>query len=136
MKRLLEKFFPKTVVGDYCSGEPYLTRYFLLGGRTSRWALMVHCFHRSDIDRHLHDHPWSFITLLLSGYEEVTAQGGKHYGAGSILVRPAQFQHRVVIHTPVSWTIVLRFKKQQSWGFITEDGWVRYTDYDYTAGCE
>lgn len=49
----------------------YMTRFtfFEIGG----WSLKLHRFHRGDEDRDLHDHPWSFWSLILrGGYWEVT----------------------------------------------------------------
>ena len=43
---------------DACNPQsgPLFTRYFLF--RSPVLALYVHHFHRSDNDRHVHDHPW------------------------------------------------------------------------------
>lgn len=45
--------------------SPLLFRYPLL--RTPYGDLFLHHFRRSDEDRELHDHPWSFFTLILAG---------------------------------------------------------------------
>ena len=53
---------------------PLLTRYYVV---ETRWfAVYLHHLHTSDEDRALHDHPWSFVTFLISGgYEEHTPAG-------------------------------------------------------------
>jgi hypothetical protein len=49
--------------------DPYLTRWTIL--EIAGWSLKLHRFHRSDEDRDLHDHPWTFWSLiLLGGYYE------------------------------------------------------------------
>ena len=49
---------------------PYLRRWALLLGVCS---LRVHHFLSSDDDRHFHDHPWWFVTLVLrGGYTDVS----------------------------------------------------------------
>ncbi len=55
-------------------GNPYLTRWTLLGRRTEgRTRLFLHYFHRSDYARAFHDHPWPFVSLILwPGYFENT----------------------------------------------------------------
>lgn len=68
-----EHGWPRRRVIWSCEREkgPLLTRYFLL--RTPFVAVYLHHLHASDEDRALHDHPWSFITFLLSsGYFEWT----------------------------------------------------------------
>lgn len=136
----------KLIINDLCDNGPYLTRYYLAGHRTSKWALMLHHFHRSDADRDLHDHPWAFWSLiLLGGYWEVTPQKGLYplrkmrwYKPWSLLRRPATWVHLVRLNktTDRVWTLVLRFGYERQWGFHTKNGWVHFKKYDYKAGCE
>lgn len=53
-----------------------LTRYYLI---ETRWfSVYLHHLHASDDGRALHDHPWSFLTFLLSGgYTEITPSGNR-----------------------------------------------------------
>jgi hypothetical protein len=139
----------KRIVNDPCGAGPYLTRYYLFGHRTSRYALMLHHFHRSDMDRDLHDHPWPFWSLILSGgYWEVTPwrNSGLKFPPNlaqwfrpfSVLKRPANWTHRVALQDnrgPV-WTLVLRGKYERKWGFHTREGFVPFDKYNYEQGCE
>src|SRR5579862_4025944 len=44
-----------------------------------------------------HDHPWSFITVLLKGgYLERCDSGEFHRKPGTILYRPAEFKHNII----------------------------------------
>src|SRR5579859_1618768 len=62
-------------------GEPYLVRYFLwrpdwaakLGLDSKKLGrIYLHHFLSSDHDKSLHDHPWSFASLILwPGYREI-----------------------------------------------------------------
>jgi len=130
----------KLIINDPCGMGPYLTRYYMLGHRTSKYALMLHRFHRSDLDRDLHDHPWAFWSLILmGGYWEVTPDGAyRWYHPLSLLRRPANWIHRVALFGPSGpvWTLVLRFQYERKWGFHTEQGFVPFDEYDYRAGCE
>lgn len=129
----------KLEIPDPCGNGLYLTRYYILGGRRTTYALMLHRFHQSDMDRDLHDHPWPFWSLILTGgYWEVTPPFRPHfYGPGSFLRRPAAWVHRVAIREwDKPWTLVLRFKYERKWGFHTKDGWVAWNTYDYKKGCE
>lgn len=114
---------------------PYLTRWTLSGSRFGRdpghreRAVFLHHFHRSDADE-MHDHPWAFTSIILAGgYYEVTPASGwangvgpvqrRWYGPGRVLTRPAKWIHRV--ETPAgreAWTLILRGKKEKSWGFF------------------
>ena len=64
LDRLLKK---KEIVN--CARELYLRRWYLL--RTKRVGIFIHQFVRSDEDRALHDHPWSFLVVpIWRGYVE------------------------------------------------------------------
>src|SRR6516164_8203329 len=60
-------------------GNPYLTRWDLLGNRHTNWPhVYIHQFHRSDSDAALHSHPWLFFSAILKGgYYEATPTGTK-----------------------------------------------------------
>lgn len=98
--------------------------------KTPWWALRFHHFYRSDPSC-LHDHPWSFITLILSGgyYEQFEDLEGRLQvewrPPGTILFRPARFRHRVVLGRKEPRTLVLTGKRVRDWGFWTVGkGWV------------
>jgi len=123
------------VIADPCKPElgPLMIRYMLI--RTPWFSLYLHRFLRSDNDRHFHDHPWNFWTLLLSGgYREHTPDGTFWRRRLSLLYRPAEWQHWVEIVKPV-WTLVMVTPKRREWGFVTERGWVNWRTYD-REGCE
>ncbi len=111
------------------NNDLYMRRWRLIHNRF--FGVRVHCIHRSDIDRDLHDHPFSFMSILLRGsYVEETVDGNKRqYGAGSILFRSAEALHRLEVRDPV-WTLVIRGPSRRDWGFLTSRGWVTADDYE------
>lgn len=146
-----------------CPGEgPYLTRWKLI--ELPDFHVMLHRFNRSDRDRELHDHPWSFVSVVLwGGYTEVThalksdrdlilAHGGEQftnativagmptrgrfYWPGAVLFRPARWAHRIEIAPgKKAWSLVLAFKKERSWGFFSREGWVRWRSFTADRNC-
>lgn len=145
MERFLNwfaKHFPcLTIKGDcYEQYGPYLDRYFLLGYKSYlswkfRASVYLHRIWRSDNERHIHDHPWNFVSIILSGsYTEHTMFNHNWYGAGSILLRPAEWQHRLVLERPV-WTLVIVMNKRRSWGFNVDNKFVHNDDYTYFGDC-
>lgn len=112
---------------------PLLTRYYLL---ETRWfAIYLHHLHASDEDRALHDHPWAFVTILLSsGYFE-HIESAQRLGSTriwrrrfSVLARPAAWRHRLELVRP-AWTLVVRSAYRREWGFITPNGWQHWKEY-------
>lgn len=113
-----------------------------------RWRFMpdwlpgfrVHNILQSDDDRALHDHPFSFVTFILSGgYYEYLSDGSKTWhGAPAVLYRQAETLHRIELKElavkqrgPViqydlqpAWTLVFRTRYFRQWGFMTKSGWV------------
>ena len=109
---------------------PLLTRYYLI--LTRRGAVYLHHLHASDEDRALHDHPWSFVTWLIGGgYYEHTPAGRCWRRRFSVLWRPAEYRHRLVLTRP-TWTLVVRFRRRRAWGFWLPSGWLHSKAYGET----
>jgi hypothetical protein len=130
-------------------GSPYLKRWslFLPFGA----SIKLHHILRSDEDRDLHDHPWSFVSIILRGgywehtptriapnpRDDIRSWDGRPattrhwYGVGSVLLRPAPWPHRLEIppgHT--AWSLVVTGTKKRVWGFRTICGWIPHFKYD------
>jgi hypothetical protein len=76
-----------------------------------------------------HDHPWTYLTFIAAGgywehtpirLEDGTVVGDKKkwYGAGSFkFARPNHF-HWLEMGPETTWTIFIRFKRVNKWGFL------------------
>lgn len=150
------QFFRKKVI-ERDKDVPYLIRWNLFGlGEDSKFfSIKIHKIIKSDHEC-LHDHPWWFISILLKGqYKEWrninngdyysglelrhepksdTNIGGRIYKAGSILIRPANWAHRLEVTEPC-YTLVFTFKKIRDWGFITKGGWKFWQEYSNDRDC-
>jgi hypothetical protein len=112
-------------------GEPYMRRHYLLGGagRGRGSSARFHEILRSD-GADMHDHPWDFVSVILSGsYVETTPQGEQVFGPGSVLVRRAEDVHRLTLVDGPVWTFVTLGPARRRWGFHTPGGWVYWRDY-------
>lgn len=108
----------------------YMQRWIL---QTPWGALRVHHILRSDAGTDLHDHPFDFWSLLLTGgYEEIRALGplveSQWYPRLSLVRRRAEDLHRLIVPSPV-WTLVWAGPRRRGWGFQTPDGWVSWREY-------
>jgi hypothetical protein len=130
------------VIGDGPKG-PLLIRYRLI---SSPWfGVYLHHLMRSDADRHLHDHPWAFWSLILwRGYcelEPLAGQGSAPMFVGTgerqrINRRPplwlvrhlATDRHALELDRP-AWSLIWVGRRVREWGFHTEDGWVPWQEY-------
>lgn len=75
--------------------------------KTPLFGLRLHRWRHDDNDHFSHDHPWSFVTLVLrGGYTDVTHDGIEdRLRAGSIRFRRAEHRH-MVKDCEGCWTIV------------------------------
>lgn len=164
IETLLCKIFPFTDIKRSGTDELYLRRWFIyprdkdFDKNKGKGRLYLHKFYRGDEDPYLHDHPWPFTSLILTGgyWEETPFWNSlqstswspaqvfeflsptpytrlslvqKHstdpekrrvtfYPRFSILRRPAEWQHRVILEgTKPVWTLVKTGVKERSWGF-------------------
>src|SRR5665213_2092023 len=99
-------------------------------------SVRVHEILRSDTERHPHDHPWSYLTILLrNAYaeERYNAEGDLIdyiiHKPGSILWRPAGSLHRLTLLNGPVTTLFITFKKRGTWGFQVDGKVVPHHEY-------
>jgi hypothetical protein len=110
-------------------GAEYMRRFYM-SHRGAGPQARFHQISASDPGRDFHDHPWDYITHLLSGsYLERTPDGDVLYEAPCTLVRKAEHLHRLDLPDGPVWTWFVTGQFRRRWGFMTEGGWVHYSDY-------
>ena len=126
LDRILMRFIPHFVItgGD---GSAYLVRYYLI--KIPVFRIFLHHILRSDEDRHLHDHPWNFVSLILwNGYREERPDGVHPRCPGHVVRRLRTHAHRLELKRP-AWTLVFSTGRKYDWGFYMDDCWVHYVTY-------
>jgi hypothetical protein len=140
--KCLDKLGRRRVVMDRVNNEPYLERYYLfLKDRDNfPFNIFLHKFLKSDPDD-VHDHPWSYATLILKGgYWEWVPQFdslGKKCGEIAHWRHPGHFRiceassyHRIELDPAITcWTLFMPGRKQRDWGFLTKGKWVQWEQY-------
>jgi len=94
------------------TGQRYLERHHLTD--------LVRYHHILDDDRQpdLHDHPWDFTSMLLTGgYRETTTAGTTEHWAPTVVVRDAEEPHRLELLDGPMWTLVATGPARRRWGF-------------------
>lgn len=129
----------------HADGSLYMGRWGLF---ETRWlSARVHHIASADDDRALHDHPWNFVSLVLSGgYTELRPDSiephwcrmvgldweyasGFERRAGSIAFRRATDRHRVMEVQPGTYTLFIYGSTVQWWGFYTREGKIHWADF-------
>ena len=96
---------------DYDKAEPFMIRYYLLFRKRPKWFpfnILIHKILKSDLGD-LHDHYWSYITIILKGgYWETNENGTFWRGPGYIGFRKASDRHSLKIPDgKPAWTLLL-----------------------------
>lgn len=144
---------PHEVPADY---DLYMARWWVFNenwglSRKYPWlawlpAIRLHHVSSSDRDRHMHDHPWDNLSIILFGrYVEVMPQCPNQSAEDDRVparqikklrrpwrpvFRRAADRHRLVLFPGESvWSLFIMFRWQREWGFLTEDGWVPHYRY-------
>jgi len=95
---------------DYDKAEPFMVRYYLLFRKRPKWFpfnILIHKILKSDLGD-LHDHYWSYITVILKGgYWETNENGSFWRGPGYVGFRKASDRHSLKIPEGKSaWTLL------------------------------
>jgi hypothetical protein len=144
-------FMQKFEVPDYDRPERnYLTRWRLV--QTPWFGIYLHRFDGPDPRSTLHDHPWSFTSLVLrGGYIEADCYSGSrtkpvgddwglpeeslvvHGGWTRLEARAVNRKRAGDCHTIVkllripTWTLMLVGRRTREWGYVDPDGtWTRF----------
>lgn len=128
---------PSFTIRDQRTGSPYLTRYYVWPKgepgqlrheveRNTPFGVYIHKFHRSDKDRHPHNHPWdeSIALILAYGYIEEKDGRTRVYKPGDVNVITKNDFHRVTLlnEEAGSWSLFVAGRRMQNWGFRDDDG--------------
>jgi hypothetical protein len=128
--------------------ETYLARYYVwprdrdddrrdLTRPWWTWRVLLHRIELPDTDRHLHDHPWAFASIVLVGgyIEERPSVHGTPWAQMSwrrpwtFAFRRASALHRIRHVEPGTWTLIICGPRRREWGYGTPKGWVRWDRY-------
>ena len=109
----------KKEIGWESIGEKF-TRYVLV--KTPWFQILLHRLWSPNWHPQAHDHPWSFVTLILRGGYLERVPGGQNVWRGPLtfLYRSAEFAHNVATDGAVCWSLVVTGPKRRQWQFVDE----------------
>ena len=138
----LERHDRKRIIMDRTCNEPLLTRYYLFL-KDRKWFpfnAFLHKFHKGDPDD-VHDHPWPYFTLILSGgyweWVPVFNSLGQKINEIKYWRRPGHFRicgansyHRIELEEGVTaWTLFMPGPQKREWGFLVNNKWIPNEEY-------
>jgi len=142
---IMNKLGRYRLIPDRRTGADYMHRYYLFL-KDRAWFpfnFALHKIVKSD-DPIFHDHPWSYMTIVLKGgYYEHTpvfdskgvkfAEVSKWRGPGSIIIRGSNEYHWLELeNNQPATTLFFMGSQTREWGFLTgstNKSWIKHTDY-------
>jgi hypothetical protein len=99
--------------------------------------IRFHLIERADYDRHMHDHPWWFRSIIISGWysEEYEDQNGvkqvQRFWAGDINSKnPGQYHRIASTSERAVLTLVIHgHRRKDSWGFKVNNQHIPWREY-------
>ena len=132
----LKKGWYREILGRN-TDDIYLMRFWISepqantkGSYSSRNSLLLHHFLKPDDDAHLHNHPWTGISTVLSGgYMEKTLEGVKEVKALETNSITADKYHCITSIQDNTWSLVHTGDKEGEWGFLVNGVHQHYMEY-------
>lgn len=141
----------------HTDGDLYMRRFYLSGPMpqelAERWpesdrppvvpgrgiTTYLHCIHRPDMVRHLHNHPWSArVRILWGAYSEVRFLSRMRAGTSTLLreagdvyeLEHSDYHHISQLATSRVWTLFSHTPKKQGWGFWVDGKHIPHREYE------
>lgn len=113
------------------TGVVHFTRWLIFCIPKKNINLFLHRIARADEDKHEHDHPWDFYSIVLRGGYVEQADGLINVRRpGNYAFKKSTETHKILKMMVIpTWTLVLTCGERRKWGYKTEDGWVDFMTY-------
>lgn len=137
MKPFLNKLFLVKEIRSK-DGRLHFRRWRILS--TPWFSIFVHGIYQRDEDKHLHNHPWDYVSIVLKGtYIEATKNWKPDWsncwdfttrGPLSIVSRDAGQYHKVatIVDGPV-YSLFFTSSRYNHWGYSVEGLYVNHRKY-------
>ncbi len=111
------------------SGEVHFRRWEIL---KTRWgSIWLHAIYKADQDKHLHNHPWDFKSIVLKGsYLEKTEKGIIKQHPGKFNSRSGESYHKILeLLSPVVYTLFFVSPTKREWGYKVDGKFIDHITY-------
>jgi hypothetical protein len=108
----------------------YIVRLHLV--KTPWFALCLHWIRKADPEPYVHDHPVTFLSVILRGWYAERRSWGVQVNRWFNFLRATDspaYAHTITACDPNTLTLCFMGPKTREWGFHTPDGWVYWRDY-------
>jgi hypothetical protein len=110
-------------------GKLHFRRWQIL--KTPWFSIYIHGIYAPDQDKHLHNHPWDYKSLVLKGsYIEETNNGVNLLKFGSVTSRNGEDYHKIkTLLTNSVYTLFIVSPAKRTWGYQVDGKWMHNEEY-------
>jgi hypothetical protein len=111
------------------SGKLHFRRWEIL--KTPWFSIWIHGIYAPDEDKHLHNHPWDFKSIVLKGnYIEETENGYIIQHPGKYNSRNGEDFHKIkqLISESV-YTLFISTPVKRDWGYKVDGAFIKHDEY-------
>lgn len=110
-------------------GKLHFRRWQLL--KTRWFSIYIHGIYATDQDKHLHNHPWDYKSIVLKGsYIEETNSGTNTLQFGTITSRNGKDYHKIkTLLTKSVYTLFIVSPVKRVWGYQVDGSWMNHEEY-------
>lgn len=106
----------------------YIVRLHVV--KTPSFAVCVHWIKKPDPEPFFHDHPVTFLSLILrGGYGEMRNGVRRFHRWFNFLRATPEDRHTITDVLPGTVTLCFMGPKTREWGFHRPNGWIVWKDY-------
>ena len=111
------------------SGKLHFRRWQIL--KTRWFSIWLHGIYAPDEDKHLHNHPWDFKSIVLKGsYIEQTENGNITQRPGKFNSRNGSDFHKILeLKSPVVYTLFIVSPVKRIWGYKVDGVFIQQDEY-------
>jgi hypothetical protein len=110
-------------------GKLHFRRWEIL--KTRWFSIYIHGIYASDKDKHLHNHPWDYKSIVLKGsYVEETTNGVNILKFGTITSKDGNDYHKIKqLLTKSVYTLFIVSPVKRVWGYQVDGGFIDNEEY-------
>ena len=120
--KLIKEIRSKEGKLHFCRWEILKTRWF---------SIYIHGIYASDKDKHLHNHPWDYKSIVLKGsYVEETTNGLNILKFGTITSKDGNDYHKIKqLLTKSVYTLFIVSPVKRVWGYQVDGSFIDNEEY-------
>ena len=110
-------------------GKLHFRRWEIL--KTRWFSIYIHGIYASDKDKHLHNHPWDYKSIVLKGsYVEETTNGLNILKFGTITSKDGNDYHKIKqLLTKSVYTLFIVSPVKRVWGYQVDGSFIDNEEY-------